>query len=218
MTPPTVVLDLRIEVALEETRRFLGYPRGKVGPERTEERLAALWAPAQALLTPRGAWSLVGRAEAATMGMPDPTDEVGVAVCTVGENLEAEAARCVESGALLDALLYEAIGSAAAEAAADALNLRLCTVATVRGLEATPRISPGYGGWDTAGQWALLALLPIADLGISLTSGAMMMPRKSVSFAVSLAPPGRLVVHGASRCARCGLLRCRHRLAPSDCG
>jgi hypothetical protein len=218
VTAAAVVADLRIEPDPAEVRRFLGYTPGRVVPERTEERLAALWTPAQALLRPRGAWALVGRDDAARAGMPEPTEVVGVAVCTVGDGIESEAARCVEAGALHDALLLEAIGSTAAEAAADALNLRLCTVAAVRGLDAAPRVSPGYGGWDTAGQDALLALLPIAALGIALTSGSMMVPRKSVSFAVALAAPGRLPVHAASRCARCGLLHCRHRLAPPDCG
>ena len=113
-------------------------------------------------------------------------------------------------GELLDALLLDAIGSAAAEAAADALNESLCEEARAEGLHAAPRVSPGYGAWDVAHQRALLALLPAAELGISLTSGQMMVPRKSVSFAVRFecaARPGA----EATLCARCGMASCRHR-------
>jgi hypothetical protein len=213
-----VVLRLTVDVSREEAFRHLGYPAGWSASPRAVARMDVLWAEAIAALHPRGAYAVVGRERGLQAGMPDPATLVGVAVCTIGAALEDESARRADSGELLDALVLDAIGSAAAEAAADALNLRLCDIAAERDLEAAPRVSPGYGEWDTAGQVGLLALLPIAELGIRLTSGAMMVPRKSVSFAVNLAPTGVLGPHPASRCERCGLLRCRHRVAPQECG
>jgi hypothetical protein len=185
---------------------------------RAADRLAALWTGAIELIAPRGAYALVARRQVAASGMPGPAATVGVAVCTIGPALEAASDRAARAGEMLDALVLDAIGSAAAEAAADALNLEICSAAGARGVEAAARVSPGYGDWDTAGQRALLDLLPIRDLGIELTAGAMMVPRKSVSFAVNLVPPGRGGAHGAPSCARCGLLRCRHRMSPPDCG
>lgn len=218
MTGDVVVLDLAVGVERDEARRFLGYPPGQVGSARAAARLDALWAPARRTLAPRGAYALLDRARARGAGVPDPGRTVAVAVCTIGPALEEESGRRAAAGELLDALVLDAIGSAAAEAAADALNLRVCDVAAERGLEATPRVSPGYGEWPTAGQGPLLALLPIAELGITLTSGAMMVPRKSVSFAVSMVRPGSAAPHPAERCARCGLVRCRHRIAPAEGG
>jgi len=215
---PSVVLDLAIEVKPDEAGRYLGYPKGRQRPVRGGERLAELLPRALSLLEPRGAYTVVPREEAAGTGMPEPGARVGVAVVTIGRALEDEVGRCVAENALLDALVFDSIGSAAAEAAADALNLELCTVAHSEGLEAAARVSPGYGGWDTAAQRALLALLPIRDLGISLTSGAMMVPRKSVSFAVSFETAGSPGPHAPTRCHRCGLVRCRHRIMPEDCG
>jgi hypothetical protein len=90
----------------------------------------------------------------------------------------------------------------------------LCTMADEEGWYAAPRVSPGYGTWDVAFQSKLLALLPAAELGISLTSGQMMVPRKSVSFAVAFddhPPKGH---RPGAACERCGLERCRHRMAP----
>jgi len=150
--------------------------------------------------------------------MPEPGETVAVAVCTVGPELEEEEARLAAAGELLDALVLDAIGSAAAEAAADALNLEVCALAAERGLAAAPRVSPGYGDWDTACQPALLELLPIGDLGITLTSGAMMTPRKSVSFAVALGTDEDAARRAGSRCARCGLKDCRHRRTRLECG
>ena len=218
MTTGPVVLDLAVEVEPSEARRYLGYPDGRLASPRATRRLDALWSRALELIAPRGVYALVTRREVAASGMPEPASRVAVAVCTIGPALEVASDRAAATGELLDALVLDAIGSAAAESVADALNLEICSVAAARGVEAAARVSPGYGGWDTAGQRALLALLPIDALGIEVTSGAMMVPRKSVSFAVNLDRPGRGHGRAASGCARCGLVRCRHRIAPPDCG
>jgi len=212
------VTPLEIQVSREEALRYLGAAGGDTRPSRGARRLDELWAEAVALLDPRGAWMLIDGATAAGTGMPEPGEQVAVAVCTIGPALEDASAERAGRGRLLDALVLDAIGSAAAEAAADALNLLVCEAAVARGREAAPRVSPGYGDWDTICQARLLALLPTADLGVRLTSGSMMVPRKSVSFAVSLVVPGTSRVHAADRCARCGLLHCRHRIAPAECG
>lgn len=223
MRPVDAVVSLRVEVSRREALRYLGYPDGSPRSALVAARLDALWDAAIAVLEPRGAYRIVDAEAARGAGMPAPADRVGAAVCTIGPALEAEGARHTAAGRLVEALLVEAIGSAAAEAAADALNLELCHVALDLGLRAAPRVSPGYGAWDTAAQPGLLALLPIARLGIALTEGGMMVPRKSVSFAVSLAAPSALQAEAGSPCRHCGLERCRHRIAAyagrvEDCG
>ncbi len=223
MRPSEAVTPLRVAFSRQEALRYLGYPDGEPRTAGVAVRLDALWDGALALLEPRGAYRVVDTETARGAGMPAPADHVGVAVCTIGPALEAEGARHTAAGRLVEALLVEAIGSAAAEAAADALNLQLCHVALDRGLRAAPRVSPGYGAWDTAAQRELLALLPIERLGITLTDGGMMVPRKSVSFAVSFAEAAALESEPGSPCRQCGLTRCRHRIAAyegpvADCG
>lgn len=208
------VVALRPEVTRQEALRYLGCPGGEPRSAGVAARLDAVWAEALALLAPRGAYRVVDAAAARSAGMPEAAAQVGVAVCTIGPALEGEGGRRAAAGDLMGALLFEAIGSAAAEAAADALNLRICHVALGRGLRAAPRVSPGYGDWETATQRELLALLPVAELGISLTEGGMMVPRKSVSFAVSFVEPAALEREAGSPCRHCGLERCRHRMAP----
>jgi hypothetical protein len=217
------LVTLRVGVTRQEALRFLGYPDGHPRAADSAARLDAQWAAAIALVQPRGAFRIVSAGDARTAGMPEPAERVGVGACTIGPALEAESARRAAAGDLLSALLLDAIGSAAAEAAADALNLRVCHVARELGLHAAPRVSPGYGAWDTAAQRELLALLPTAALGIALTDGGMMVPRKSVSFAASLVEPTALAREGGSPCRHCGLERCRHRMAAyegpiADCG
>lgn len=208
------VLDLEADVARDEVFRYLGYRRGDRRSAKAQQRLAELWPRALSLLHPRGAYRIVEGSTAEAAGMPEAGAEVGVAVCTIGPELENATTACAARGELLDALLLDAIGSTAAEAAADSLNLALCAVAAEAGAYAAPRVSPGYGSWDVSFQRDVLALLPAVELGITLTSGQMMVPRKSVSFAVSFekSPPDRH--RPGATCERCGLERCRHRLAP----
>jgi hypothetical protein len=213
-----VILDLEVDVTREDVYRYLGYRKASRRSRRTEALLDEMWEGALALLHPRGAYRVVEEATAVAAGMPEAGREVGVAVCTIGPELEQVSVGCMPQGRLLDGLLLDAIGSAAADAAADSLNLALCTVADNEGWYAAPRVSPGYGEWDVAFQRKLLALLPAAELGISLTSGQMMVPRKSVSFAVSFTdhlPSGH---RPGAACERCGLERCRHRMAPMQRG
>ncbi len=220
-----VVADLAVEVERDEVLRCLGYrSQGRLAAAGSVRRVHAaldrLWPEALSLLSPRGAWRVVAAAAARAAGMPDPAPaptggpdpgpSAGIGVCTVGSRLEAASAARAAAGSLLDALVLDAIGSAAAEAAADAVNLALCAEARSRGLFATARVSPGYGSWDVACQARLLALLPIEAVGVSLTSGQMMSPRKSVSFAVSFAAAPEDA--SANPCERCGLTRCRHRV------
>jgi len=206
-------MDLSIDVLRAEVHRCLGYGRTG-GPEgRIARRLDDLWESALALLAPAGVWRVVDRASAARTGMPDPSDHVGIGLATVGDALEQQADRSNDSGELLDALLLDAIGSAAAEAAADALDRQVCAAASDRGLFAGRRISPGYGEWDVRGQRELLDLLPAAELGVELTAGMMMVPRKSVSFVVRFVPDEPRKGEGKRRCAGCDLAGCAYRRA-----
>ena len=199
-----------MSVALEPNHvsRYLGYGGTRRPSRKVEERLRELWERAMGLLNPRGDVRMITRAEAARAGMPSPAETVGVGLCTAGGALEEEASRLSRKGAPLDALIFDAVGSAAAEAAADALNGRLCAQARKLDLFASRRVSPGYGRWAIESQAELLALLPARELGVSLTQGLMMVPRKSVSFAVNFVKTRPRGYGNRSRCARCGLKNC----------
>ena len=202
--------DLAFSVERTEVLRALGYGRKGRPREDVARRLDELWDVAEGLLAPRGAHVLITGDEATAAGMPGATDLVGAGLCTIGPALEEEAARRSEAGRVLDALLLDTFGSAAAEAAARALDRTLCSAAAGRGLRAGGRISPGYGKWHVRCQKELLSHLPANDLGIALTEGMMMVPAKSVSFAVRLEPgagPGK----PPAMCRDCDFDDCSYR-------
>jgi hypothetical protein len=208
----TELHELAVEVPDEEVRRYLGYPRRRRPRPAVAQRLEELWPIGQGLLRPRGALRVVEATELAAAAMPRPTERVAVGLCTIGEELEQESDRRGAAGDPLGALILDAFGSAAAEATAEALSVRACALADALELRAERRISPGYGRWPVSAQPALLALLPRAQLGVSLSPGLMMIPRKSVSFAVRLHRKGaarRTVAR--SPCAACRKQPCPYR-------
>jgi len=201
-----------LSISRREVLRNLGYPRSRQPSPQVDRALERLWERAGGLITPRGIHRVVGRALALTTGLPDPSEWVGIAVCTAGAELEREEHRLGQEGQVLEALVLDAFGSAAAEAAADAVNLLLCTEAQRRGYQLPPRISPGYGRWAIQGQPDLLGLLDAGAIGIRLTEGLMMVPRKSVSFAVRFMREPQQGRAASRRCAACTLEGCLYRV------
>lgn len=213
---PTVVDPLAIRVSRREVLRNLGYPRARAPSPQVAAAVDRLWDEASALVQPRGIHRVVEAAQAAATGMPRPTELVGLGICTVGPALEQAEASLSQLGQVLDALILDAFGSAAAEAAADALNVLLCQEAQERGYQLPPRISPGYGRWDIRGQTELTGLLGAEAIGIRLTEGLMMVPRKSVSFAVRFEQELSPTRAAHNRCAACDLARCAFRVVDED--
>jgi len=207
-------VELHIDVSPSEVRRGLGYPRRREPSAVVAERLEALWPAAQALLRPRGAWRRLTESEARLAAVPRPGPGVAIGLCTIGPALETEASTRGEAGEALDALILDAIGSAAAEASADALCQQICAAVRGEGRWPSRRFSPGYGRWDVARQAQLLGLLPARQVGVHLTEGMMMVPRKSISFAVRLAPVETSETGG--RCAACELVGCAYRREDDD--
>jgi hypothetical protein len=209
-----VVLHLRVRIPRGEVLRYMGYPRSKGPAPHVQRRLEELLETAPSLLDARGAFVLADRARAESTGMPKPSELVAFGVCTIGPALEAEEDRLSNEQDVLGALIADAIGSASAEQAAELLHARVCRTARSLNLKAAQRLSPGYGRWNVAHQADLLAHLPISDVGVRLTDSSMMIPRKSVSFAVLLVSPQAKTPR--VRCAACDLAGCRYRRDEQD--
>lgn len=136
-------------------------------------------------------------------------ERVIVAVCTVGEALEARVSALMASDPIY-ALALDGFGSAAVEALANALCRTFAERAEAAGEKTSLPLSPGQPGWPLAeGQAQIFALIDPSPIGVQLTDHAMMVPRKSLSMVVGL---GRNLEVVGSPCDACPLKeRCRHR-------
>lgn len=112
--------------------------------------------------------------------------ELALAVCTVGPALEERVTALLSAGDPVRALALDGAGTAAVGEIARMVNERVCDQASKRGLRIGMRVSPGQEGWPLEQQRVLFDLLPAEEIGIRLTESCLMLPRKSVSFAIGL--------------------------------
>ncbi|MGA2489318.1 MAG: vitamin B12 dependent-methionine synthase activation domain-containing protein [Anaerolineales bacterium] len=135
---------------------------------------------------------------------------VVAAVSTIGPELEAAVTHLLNADPLY-ALALDGLGNAAVELLAQQVCARLGEQVLAEGYQASTPLSPGSPEWPVeVGQPQIFALLDPAQAGISLTSGGMMFPKKSVSFVVGLGPE----MSQANLCEVCSLKEtCRYQHA-----
>jgi hypothetical protein len=139
-------------------------------------------------------------------------EELALAVCTIGPGLEERAAEHFKEGEPLRGMLLDGIGSAAVDSLTEEACKLIADEASSRGYEASSPISPGMPGLPITEQWQLLKMVPAQEIGVSLTSGGIMVPRKSVSMATGIGPQMAKWTR-TEVCACCHLKKtCPHRL------
>jgi hypothetical protein len=236
---PLVLADLPLRVDRDEVLRFQGY---KTGVDLPSAEVLALFEEALALgerlVAPRAVYRAFPAGTGAStlhvdagavapvpvasraFTIPEigrlwgPIDRAGVALCTIGDELERRVAELFDARELPLAVMLDSVGSAAVESLAEYVNDWLCQQAIPLGLKVTNRISPGYAGWDVADQRALFDLCPGAPAGITLNDVCFMRPVKSISFLVGIGPAAR-VDHYFTQCRRCWMRDCEYRRAPA---
>ena len=157
-------------------------------------------------LTLEGGGILTGRLIAQHLA---PAEQVAVLAATIGERLDE---RVSEKFAIdpAYALALDGLGSAAVEALAIAACNTIEVQAATNNLQTTIPLSPGMVGWPVdVGQQQIFSLLDADLAGIQLTSGAQMIPRKSLSMVVGI---GREVSTVGRTCDFCSLREtCRYQ-------
>jgi len=145
----------------------------------------------------------------------DAVMPVVVVVCTIGPALEARVAELTDRDETARAIILDSIGSAAAEEVADRSNQIICSMATPTDFAPDTRRSPGYGTWNIREQTAIFEYLEPDDIGVTLTDTCMMIPRKSVSYAVPL-EGGKAGEGKGHRCENCNMKHCPYRADGQD--
>jgi hypothetical protein len=210
-------------IASVEIYRHLGYPPEAIPAPSMAERIAQVVAEAQQFLRPRGTYSVyaVSSRTARSLKLDNTTisgnigeyleqaDRVAVFAVTVGEEISHLSESAAKNGDALSAWIIDAAGSWAAEAAADALMLRIRRHLQ-DGQELTLRYSPGYCGMDIGQQRKLFQLVQADFVGVTLMPSMLMHPLKSITGLVGLAPKEAVVAY-RSPCDLCPRLGCHMR-------
>lgn len=140
----------------------------------------------------------------------EPAGRVAVFIVTIGEEIEQAAERRMEQGATLEGFTIDAIGSVAADSAADAMADHVLWCDAQAGEAVTLPFSPGYCGMALEEQKTLFSILDSNLVGVELLPTMIMRPIKSVSGLVGIGPQDRIAAHGIP-CERCRVKSCRMR-------
>ncbi len=141
--------------------------------------------------------------------------KLGLVVCTIGPTLERQASEYFARGEPLRAILLDSIGNAALQALTKEALQQVGREAKVEGLVSSPLVKPGALCWPISNQKHLFRLVSPERIGVSLTDGLVMSPRKSTSFAVGLGIALPAWMPGEA-CNRCSMGRiCGYRVRPA---
>ncbi|OGO18979.1 MAG: hypothetical protein A2144_05350 [Chloroflexi bacterium RBG_16_50_9] len=112
--------------------------------------------------------------------------ELAVIVATIGPGLEKQVTDCFSRGEPLRGALLDGIGSAAVDSLTQEVCKLIAVEAASRSYQVSSPISPGMPGFPIAEQPRLFKLAPAQEIGVSLTSSCVMIPRKSASMVIGI--------------------------------
>lgn len=141
--------------------------------------------------------------------------QVVLMAATLGAEAEALIRRAQKKD-MADAVILDAVGSAAIENVCDNLCADLTETLSPRRL--TDRFSPGYGDLPLSDQETIFRILELERrIGVSLTAGGLMIPQKSVTAFIGVADePPEQRRRGCENCAH--FQDCAFRKERKSCG
>jgi hypothetical protein len=140
-------------------------------------------------------------------GLLRPATRVALFVVTVGDAIDRLAEQRRLAGREAEGFILHAIGSAAADAACDAMIEHLWANEVREGEAMTASFSPGFCGLALHEQKKLFSIVDTSSIEVSLLPSMMMTPVKSVSGLAGIGPADRVEAHGVP-CERCHDNRC----------
>lgn len=219
-----VLSNLQLEPREEHILKRLGYfDNPKVGLKLDlRERINAFYSNLNGLLIPSIAYNILDiskvESEAILINgawiegylLPmlfSDCQQLMLAACTIGPNLERWVDRLLGEGNLLNAMLVDEIGNASIYQLEDYCFKLADESAKERGLTASGCICPGQDGFALEEQAKILNLVNAQDMGVKLTNYNIMYPKKSTTLVVGM---GENVSHW-DKCEYCDMRdRCEY--------
>ncbi|MFH2038226.1 MAG: hypothetical protein ABIJ65_02200 [Chloroflexota bacterium] len=138
-----------------------------------------------------------------------PAESIYAIICTVGQRIETEASRKMDTDILMG-LALDGVGSAGVEALATLVCKQIEDQAADAGLQTTVPFSPGMLSWSVdEGQPVIFKILAEINNLVELTPSFLMRPRKSLSMLLGV---GKELGVKGSTCDYCAMQgTCKYR-------
>lgn len=201
-----------VKIADEEVLRLLGYNiKRRKAPKKIYQIISEERRELLKLSHPKAVYQIFDRSELEAHKVFNNAEKIAFCICTIGSELEQRVSQLFQKKEMLRGLVLDALGSETAEQIANWAFTEICHQATQLELNHSYRFSPGYGKWGLEAQDYIFSLLPADTINVSLTASMMMIPRKSISFAVKLGTADYKDEVKAT-CKNCNMRhRCRYR-------
>lgn len=136
-------------------------------------------------------------------------------IVTAGAGIERRVQEMFAADDDLTAFVLDAAGSAAAMAAFAFVASRIGAELATAGQRIGPCLKPGTDAWSIEGQRDIFALLPAAEIGVTLQDSLLMTPQKTQSGIIAFGRSLKITddPHTAP-CVRCSAGRCPMRIEP----
>jgi len=134
--------------------------------------------------------------------------QLAIFLCTAGPFFTEKRKYYNDRGALLEAFVVDAMGSAFVEKAMALIQIDLAKKCHEKGYHISNRYSPGYCEWPTTDQKCLFSYIGEQPTGILLNETCLMSPIKSVSGIIGIGKDLKKRPYG---CATCNSKSCIYR-------
>ncbi len=139
------------------------------------------------------------------------TNYLVLGVATIGSSLENKVSEFFTQGEYPRAIALDAVGTVAVESLSKYIENLICQEAKEQYFKTTRYFSPGYGDWDINQQKIIFQIIPADKIGVKLTESCMMVPKKSLSWAMGT---GENIITPSKKddsCQICQAINCQYR-------
>ena len=216
-----IIKDTELNIDREEVLRYQDYSRKKIKKPNqnilqiTEEEINRGYN----LFKPQGIYSLIKitcftskgrinlenelffRFSKSVINQLKRASHLLVGVVTIGDLLGKKVSELFSQGEYPQALALDAVGTVAVEDFSRKIRKLARQEVKERGFKTSRHFSPGYGGWDVSQQKIIFKNIPADNIGVRLTKGYMMLPQKSLSWAIGV---GKEIITPSEEDNNCG--------------
>jgi len=134
-----------------------------------------------------------------------------VGVVTIGNFLEKKVSELFSQGEYPRALALDAVGTVAVEDFSREVRKLARQEVKEQGFKTSRHFSPGYSGWEVSQQDIIFKSIPADNIGVRLTKGYMMLPQKSLSWAIGAGKEIITPSEEENNCGNCQYECCNYK-------